>query len=60
MRLSASRIRSINRAIARAQLSAWPTSARNSRHSTANPSPTVPVSAAKFVKVVAVPRRAAA
>lgn len=60
MRLSASRIRSINRAIARAQSSAWSASARNSHHSTSNPSPTVPVSAAKFVKVVAVPRSAAA
>ena len=60
MRLSASRIRSINRAIARVQSSAWPASTRNSRHSTANPRPTVPVSAAKFVKVVAVPRSVAA
>jgi hypothetical protein len=60
MRMSASRIRSINRAIARAQSSAWSASARKSRHSTGNPSSTVPVSAAKFVKVVAVPRGAAA
>jgi hypothetical protein len=60
MRLSASRIRSINRAIARAQSSAWSASARNSPHSSANPSPTVPVNAAKFGKVVAVRRSPAA
>jgi hypothetical protein len=60
MRLSASRIRSINRAIARVQSSAWSASARNHRQPTANPTPTIAVNAAKFVKVVAVPRSTAA
>jgi hypothetical protein len=59
MRLSASRIRSINRAIVRVQSSAWPASAPNRRHSTNNPTPVVPVSVDKFVKIVAVPRTAA-
>jgi hypothetical protein len=59
MRLSASRIRSINRAIVRVQSSAWNSSARNDHPSTANPAPPVAVNAAKFVKVVAIPRSAA-
>ena len=59
MRLSASRIRSINRAIARVQSSAWSASARNHHQSTTNPAPAVAVNAAKFVKVVAIPRSAA-
>jgi hypothetical protein len=58
MRLSASRIRSINRAIARVQSSAWSASAPNQRNSTNTLKPVVPVSAAKFVKIVAVPRSA--
>ena len=37
MRLSASRIRSINRAIARVQSSAWSAPDRNHRHSTRQP-----------------------
>jgi hypothetical protein len=59
MRLSASRIRSINRAIARVQSSAWSAPYRNHCHSTPNPTPAVPVSATKFVKIVAVPRSSA-
>jgi hypothetical protein len=47
MRLSASRIRSINRAITRVQSSA-PT-----------PAPAVSMNAPKFVKIVAVPRSTA-
>jgi hypothetical protein len=58
MRLSASRIRSINRAIARVQSSAWSAPARNSYRTLANPQLTVSASAAKFVKVVVVPRTA--
>jgi hypothetical protein len=60
MRLSASRIRSINRAITRVQSSAWSASYRNHSHSTPNSTPAVPVSATKFVKIVAVPRSKAA
>jgi hypothetical protein len=60
MRLSASRIRSINRAIARVQSSAWSAPARNHRQSTPNPAPAVSVDAAKFVKIVAAPRSKAA
>jgi hypothetical protein len=59
MRLSASRIRSINRAIARAQSSAWSVPDRNPHRSLANPTLAVSVSAAKFVKVVVIPRSAA-
>jgi len=58
MRLSANRIRSINRAIARVQSSAWPASGRTHGNSALSPAPAVPVSAAKFAKIVAVPRSA--
>jgi hypothetical protein len=60
MRLSASRIRSINRAIARVQSSAWFAPNRNDRYTTTNLAPAVSLSAAKFVKIVAVPRSKAA
>jgi len=42
MRLPASRIRSINRAIARAQSSAWSAPDRNRRYETANPTDSSP------------------
>jgi hypothetical protein len=58
MRLSASRIRSINRAIARVQSSAWSAPARNRYRTLANPPLAVSASAAEFVKVVVVPRTA--
>jgi len=58
MRLSASRIRSINRAIARVQSSAWSAPVRNPYCTLANPPLAVSASAAKFVKVVVVPRTA--
>ena len=58
MRLSASRIRSINRAIARVQSSAWSAPNRNSRPTLANPALAASASAAKFVKVVVVPKAA--
>jgi hypothetical protein len=60
MRLSASRIRSINRAIARVQSSAWCASGRTHGHSAPNPAPAFPMNASKLVKVVAVPRSKAA
>jgi hypothetical protein len=58
MRLSASRIRSINRAIARVQSSAWSVPVRNPHRILANPTWAVSASAAEFVKVVVVPRTA--
>jgi hypothetical protein len=58
MRLSASRIRSINRAIARVQSSAWSAPDRNPHRPLANPTRTVSVNAAEFVKVAVVPRTA--
>lgn len=58
MRLSASRIRSINRAIARVQSSAWSAPDRNRRPSLANPTLAASVNAAEFVKVVVAPRSA--
>ena len=58
MRLSASRIRSINRAIARVQSSAWSAPVRSSHRTLANPPLAVSASAAEFVKVVVVPRSA--
>jgi hypothetical protein len=58
MRLSASRIRSINRAIASAQSSAWSVPVRNPHRTLANPTLAAPVSADEFVKVVVVPRTA--
>jgi hypothetical protein len=58
MRLSASRIRSINRAIARVQSFAWSVPDRNPHRYHANPTQAVSVSSADFVKVVVVPRGA--
>ena len=58
MRLSASRIRSINRAIARVQSSAWSAPVRNPHRASANPPLAASASAADFVKVVVVPRTA--
>ena len=58
MRLSASRIRSINRAIVRVQSSAWSAPARNPYRTSANSPLAVSASAAEFVKVVVVPRSA--
>ena len=60
MRLSASRIRSINRAIARVQSSAWSASGRTDGHLAPSPATTVSRNAPKFVKIVAVPRGKAA
>ena len=57
MRLSASRIRSINRAIARVQSSAWSAPDRNRRPPLGNPTLAASVNA-EFVKVVVVPRSA--
>ena len=56
MRLSASRIRSINRAIARVQSSAWSVPVRNPHRTLSHPTLAVSVNAAEFVKVVVVPR----
>jgi hypothetical protein len=58
MRLSASRIRSINRAIVRVQSAAWSAPARNPHRTLANPTLAVSATAAEFVKVVVVPRTA--
>ena len=58
MRLSAIRIRSINRAIARVQSSAWSAPDRNPHRTLANPTLAASVNAAEFVKVVVVPRSA--
>jgi LmbE family N-acetylglucosaminyl deacetylase len=58
MRLSASRIRSINRAIARVQSSAWSVPDRNPHRDHPNLNQAVSVSAAEFVKVVVVARGA--
>ena len=52
MRLSASRIRSINRAIARVQSSAWPMSDKQHHNSTTNPTVVTTVSAARSAKPV--------
>ena len=61
MRLSASRIRSINRRLARAQGYTWPTRDTNLHTSPVGPSDTSnPVTRIPAVKIVAVPRRAAA
>ena len=58
MRLSASRIRSINRAITRVQSTAWSAPDRNPHRTLANPTLAVSVKAAEFVKVVVAPRSA--
>jgi hypothetical protein len=61
MRLSASRIRSINRRLARAQGYTWPKRYTNLHASLVGPSHTHhPVSRIPAVKIVAVPRSAAA
>jgi hypothetical protein len=61
MRLSASRIRSINRRLARAQGYTWPTRDTNVHASLVSPSHTpAPVSPIQAVKIVAIPRSAAA
>ena len=58
MRLSAGRIRSINRAIFRIQSSAWSAPVRNPHRTLANPPLAASASAAEFVKIVVVPRAA--
>ncbi len=58
MRLSASRIRSINRAIARVQSSAWSVPDRNPHRYQHDPTQAVSVNSADFAKVVVVPRGA--
>jgi len=60
MRLSASRIRSINRAIARVQSSAWCASGRSHGHPATSPAPAVPMNAPKYVKIVVAPSGKAA
>ena len=60
MRLSASRIRSINRAIARVQSTAWSASGRIHGHSAPSPAPVASMNAPRFVKIVAVPKCKAA
>jgi hypothetical protein len=60
MRLSASRIRSINRAIARVQSSAWSASGSTHGHSAPSPANVFSMNAPKFVKIVAVPKSNAA
>jgi len=60
MRLSSSRIRSINRAIARVQSSAWSALGRTHGHSAPSPAPTVSGNPPKFLKIVAVPSSKAA
>ena len=59
MRLSASRIRSINRAIARVQSSAWRASKTTHGRSASGLATVVSMNASKFVKIV-VPRSKAA
>ncbi len=56
---AAAGIRSINRAIARVQSSAWSASGRTHGHSAPTPAPAVSMNAPKFVKIVAVPRSTA-
>ena len=61
MRLSASRIRSINRRLARAQGYTWPMRDTNQPTSSANPThASAPVTRIRAVKILAVPRSAAA
>jgi len=60
MRLSASRIRSINRAIAKVQSSAWSASARTLGHSASSPASVLSMNPPKVIKIVAVPRSKAA
>ena len=58
MRMSASRIRSINRAIARVQSTAW-TASRKNPHQPTNVSAFPAAVTTGTVKIVAVPRAAA-
>jgi hypothetical protein len=60
MRMSPGRIRSINRAIARVQTAAWSAPSKSPRQSTVIPTLTAAMISAGTVKVVAVPRSAAA
>ena len=61
MRLSASRIRSINRRLAQAQGFTWPARETNQRTSSVGQTHTpVPITRITDVKVIAVPRSAAA
>jgi hypothetical protein len=60
MRLSASRIRSIDRAIARVQSSAWSASGTTHGHSAPSPAPVFSMNAPKYVKIIAIPRSKAA
>jgi hypothetical protein len=60
MRMSSGRIRSINRAIARVQTTAWSAPRKPSRQSTEVPTLTAAMISTGTVKVVAVPRSAAA
>lgn len=60
MRLSASRIRSINRRLAQAQGLTWPAREANQRISSVGPTHTpAPISRITAVKVIGVPRSAA-
>ena len=59
MRMSASRIRSINRAIARVQATNWSAPRKYRRASSDVPTATAAMISAGTVKVVAVPRTAA-
>jgi hypothetical protein len=59
MRMSASRIRSINRAIARVQSTAWTSPRQNSHQSTDGPTVPTGLLTAGTVKAVAVPRAGA-
>jgi hypothetical protein len=60
MRLSASRTRSINRAIARVQSSAWSAPGRAHGHPAPNPVPASSMNTPNFVKIVVAPRSKAA
>lgn len=59
MRMSASRIRSINRAIARVQSTAWTSPRNNQRQPSDNADVSTGLLTADTLKVVAVPRAAA-
>jgi len=56
MRLSASRIRSINRAITRVQSSVWSASPKTLGQSASSPASVLSMKPPKFIKIVAVPR----
>ena len=59
MRMSASRIRSINRSIARVQATAWASPRKNQRQSTDGPAVPTGLLSTGTVKVVAVSRASA-